>query len=105
MRGKTVRRRATANGILLRLYIAGDGPNSTEARANLQAFLTRDPERTVTLEVIDVLVRPDEGLRDAVVVTPTLIRVRPPPERRIIGNLRDRTPLLTALVWGGEDHE
>ena len=38
-----------------------------------------------------------DALADRVVVTPTLIKVSPPPQARLIGDLSDAVNLLTAL--------
>lgn len=84
----------------LRLYVAGSGPNSTAALHNLRAFLVRHQELAVELEVIDVLQEPLRGFADGIVVTPTLVRSRPAPERRIIGSLREPLTLLAALDLG-----
>jgi circadian clock protein KaiB len=92
-----VKARARHGSLSLRLYVAGDSPNSAMAKRHLQAALAPLPEGSVTLEVVDVLVEPERSSRDGVLVTPTLIRVAPPPERRLIGNLRDRSALLAGL--------
>ena len=83
--------------IRVRLYVADDAPNSVLARANLKAALALFPERAVDVEIIDVVADPERGLRDAVLVTPMLVKVEPAPERRILGNLTDRATLLGAL--------
>jgi circadian clock protein KaiB len=81
----------------LRLYVAGDAPNSLAARANLRALLSAHPELAVRFEVIDVLAEPEQGERDNVLVTPTLIRRAPLPERRVIGNLQNHWAVRAAL--------
>jgi circadian clock protein KaiB len=81
----------------LRLYVAGTSPNSVQARSNLRAALATSPQTMVNLEVIDVLVHPERGLQDSILVTPTLIRLAPAPEQRVIGNLHDRGALLAGL--------
>lgn len=83
--------------LVLRLYVAGDSPNSVRARENLRAAMAGLPTEEVSLELVDVLRDPERALLDAVLVTPTLIRVAPEPERRVIGNLHDRTVLLAGL--------
>jgi circadian clock protein KaiB len=83
--------------LILRLYIAGDSPNSVRARDNLRAAIADHPQQDVSVELVDVLEDPQRALRDAVLVTPTLIRVAPAPERRVIGNLHDRSILLAGL--------
>jgi circadian clock protein KaiB len=81
----------------LRLYVAGASPNSTLAVANLRAALGGVSEHRVELEIVDILEDPDRGLRDAVVLTPMLVRLEPLPERRVLGSLGDRAVLLSVL--------
>ena len=83
--------------VRITLYVAGDGPNSVAARTHLQAALTDFPGHAVEVEIVDVIEEPHRGLRDGVLATPMLIRRAPPPERRILGNLRDRDMLLALL--------
>jgi circadian clock protein KaiB len=84
----------------LRLYVAGDGPNAVAARRNLDAFLAQYPDHEVHLEIIDVLLHPERGLADGVLVTPLLVKVEPAPERRVVGNLQDATALVAGLGFG-----
>ena len=80
----------------LRLYIA-DGPNSVAALANLKTALAEHPDHQVHLEVIDVMVDPDRGFSDGVLVTPMLVKLAPHPERRVLGTLVNRHLLFVAL--------
>jgi len=86
----------------IRLFIAGESPNSLAAQRNLQRVLKANPSLSAELEIVDVLKEPELGLRANVLVTPTLVKLTPPGERRIIGNLND-TGALVALL--GVDHE
>ena len=79
------------------LYVASDGPNSVAARTHLKAALDAFPGHPIEVEIVDVVEEPDRGLHDGVLVTPMLIRYAPPPEKRILGNLRDRALLLALL--------
>lgn len=81
----------------VRLYVAGEAPNSVAAVANLRAALALHPDREAEIEIIDVLRAPERGLRDGVLVTPMLVRVEPAPERRVLGSLGHRATLLAAL--------
>jgi circadian clock protein KaiB len=83
--------------VRVRLYLAGGSPNSTAAAANLRAVLAQFGEHRIDLEIIDVLVDPDRGLNDGILVTPMLVKLEPPPERRLLGSLRDRRALLEVL--------
>ncbi len=79
------------------LYVAGDGPNSTLALANLNAVCRSRLKESHSIDVIDVFRDPDRAIRDRVFMTPTLIKLSPQPTIKIIGNLSDRAPLLRAL--------
>ena len=78
-----------ARGLVLRLYVAGASPNSLTAIANLKAMEARYPTARFELEIVDILQDPRRALTDAVLVTPTLLKLSPPPTCRILGNLRD----------------
>ena len=83
--------------LILRLYVAGDAPNSTRARANLRRLLSEVDPRNYRLEVIDCLNEPMRALNDGVLVTPTLVRVQPPPERTVVGTLSALDHVADAL--------
>jgi circadian clock protein KaiB len=91
------RGRSGTPGLSLRLYVAGDAPNSATALFNLRIALAQLALVNVELEVVDVLREPARGLLDGVLVTPTLLRVAPLPERRVVGNLREQAALLSVL--------
>jgi circadian clock protein KaiB len=80
-----------------RLYIAGDSPNSTLAVSNLNALSQKHLADRHEIEIVDVLVQPKRALADGVVLTPTLVKVSPPPIRKIIGNLSQVQTTLVAL--------
>ncbi len=86
-----------ADPIVVRLYVARESPNSVLAKANLDDAIALLVRGAVSVELVDVLRDGERALRDGVLVTPTLIRTAPLPERRMIGNLRDRGGLLAAL--------
>ena len=83
--------------VVLRLYVAGDAPNSARARVNLRRLLDAvDPSR-YRLEVIDCLEEPLRALCDGVLVTPTLMRVEPPPPQVVVGTLSALDRVADAL--------
>lgn len=93
----TDRKRKDQEQMVLRLYVAGDAPNSTRARANLRRLLSDvDPSRYM-LEVIDCLDMPLRALEDGVLVTPTLMRVRPEPQQVVVGTLSALDRVAEAL--------
>jgi circadian clock protein KaiB len=84
-----------------RLYVAGDGPHSTQAIANLRALChERLPER-YEIEIVDVLRDPQRALDDHVMLTPMLVKLSPVPIRRIVGSLSRLEPVLEALGLTG----
>ena len=89
----------------VRLYVAGASPNSTAAISNLRALLERHAPDSAELELVDVLMRPEDGLRAGILVTPTMVKLDPLPERRIVGNLRDTQALLSVLGLSEGDSE
>lgn len=80
-----------------RLYVAGNGPNSSQARANLIA-LCRDhlPERH-QIEIVDVMKDPKRALTDHIFMTPTLVILAPLPVRTIVGTLSNKQVVLHTL--------
>ena len=82
---------------VFRLYLAGGAPNSVRALANLYAICRKHFPESHRIEVIDVLKEPMRALSEAILVTPTVVKVSPAPELQIIGNLSDEEEVLRAL--------
>ena len=82
---------------LLRLFIAGNGPNSKQAVANLRLLCQQHLNGRCTIEVVDVVKDFQAAVRDNILVTPALILVAPRPSVIVLGNLSDRQKLLLAL--------
>lgn len=88
---------ATRAALELRLYVAGNAPNSRLAVANVKALCDAHFASAHALEIVDLLVEPFRALADGIVVTPTLLRVWPEPVQRVIGNLSDADMVLHTL--------
>jgi len=84
----------------LRLFVAGESPDSITAIANLQALFPDDERPDVEIEIVDVEREPARAARDRVVVTPTLLKGSPHPTCRILGNLKHGDALLQLLGVG-----
>jgi circadian clock protein KaiB len=84
--------------LLLRLYVAGNAPNSLRAIANVKALCDEHFATRHELEIIDLLKHPKRALADGIIVTPTLLKLSPLPVQRVIGNLNDTSQVLSALV-------
>jgi circadian clock protein KaiB len=80
-----------------RLYIAGEAPNSARAAANLAALCRVHLLDLHEIEVVDVFREPRRALADGIFMTPTLVRLAPPPARRIVGTLSQTEAVLIAL--------
>ncbi|MEH2026045.1 circadian clock protein KaiB [Nostoc sp.] len=82
---------------VLKLYVAGNTPNSVRALKTLKDILEQEFEGVYALKVIDVLKSPQLAEEDKILATPTLAKILPPPVRRIIGDLSDRERVLIGL--------
>jgi len=82
---------------ILKLYVAGNTPNSMRALKTLRNILETEFLGVYALKVIDVLKNPQLAEEDKILATPTLAKILPPPVRRIIGDLSDRERVLIGL--------
>ncbi|MBL9186663.1 MAG: circadian clock KaiB family protein [Opitutaceae bacterium] len=80
-----------------RLYVAGDSPNSAQAKMNLERLCREHLPDRHHIDVIDVLSEPERAIKDKVLITPTLLKLEPRPVRTIIGNLGNSLVVLQAL--------
>jgi circadian clock protein KaiB len=82
---------------ILKLYVAGNTPNSIRALKTLNNILETEFQGVYALKVIDVLKNPQLAEEDKILATPTLAKILPPPVRKIIGDLSDRERVLIGL--------
>jgi circadian clock protein KaiB len=82
---------------LLKLFITGHTSRSERAVANIRRICEEELSDSYELVVIDVLEIPQLAEEEKILATPTLIRVLPPPIRRIIGDLSDYEKVFRAL--------
>ena len=82
---------------VLKLYVAGNTPNSVRALKTLKNILEQEFQGVYALKVIDVMKNPQLAEEDKILATPTLAKVLPPPVRKIIGDLSDRERVLIGL--------
>jgi circadian clock protein KaiB len=87
----------TGAPIVMRLFVAGQGPNSVQAVANLKAICRQYLDNNYSLEVIDTLEDPLRALADGVLITPTLVKMSPKPSIKVVGNLSGKSAVLLAL--------
>ncbi len=80
-----------------RLYVAGEGPNSVEAIANLTALCREHLPERHEIEIVDVVKQQGRALADGVMLTPLLVKLAPAPTLKIIGTLSASGSVLHAL--------
>lgn len=79
------------------LFVAGDGLNSARAIANLNAICQAYLPDRHAIEIVDVYQHPERALADAIFMTPTLVKLAPASEIKIVGTLSDVPIVLQAL--------
>jgi len=82
---------------LLKLYVAGATPNSTQAIMNLKKVCDEHLKGRYDLEVIDIYQQPVLAKGDQIIAAPTLIKKLPLPLRRFIGSMADTERILVGL--------
>lgn len=81
----------------LRLYVAGQTPNSLTAFANLKKICEEHLAGKYRIEVIDLLENPKLARGDQILALPTLVRKLPEPVKKIIGDLSNTERVLVGL--------
>lgn len=81
----------------LRLYIAGQTPNSVAAIANLRRICEERLQGRYRIEIVDLLEKPQLARGDQIIAIPTLVRKLPAPVKKIIGNLSIAERALVGL--------
>ena len=72
---------------VLRLFIAGITPRSTEALAHLKELCEAHLAGRYDLEVIDVYQQPERARTEQIVAVPTLVKLAPLPRSVLVGDL------------------
>jgi circadian clock protein KaiB len=86
---------------VFRLFVAGNESNSSQARANLARLCAEHLNGRYKIDVVDVLKEATSAHKNNVLVTPTLILVKPLPKVTLLGNLNDATQVFAALRLSG----
>ena len=81
------------------LYISGASPRSKRALANVKEICEKHLKGRYDLKVVDIFQSPAQLESDHIVAAPTLIRKKPLPVRRFIGNnLFDKDKQISELA-------
>jgi circadian clock protein KaiB len=81
---------------LLTLFVTGESVRSQRAVATLRRLCDSLRDRC-ELTIVDVLERPQLAEDERILATPTVIRRRPLPPRRVIGDLSDPEKVIQWL--------
>jgi circadian clock protein KaiB len=82
----------------LTLFVSGASDLSARAITNATQLCDVHLSGRHRLSVVDVHVGAAAAMRSRVLATPTLVRHRPLPPRKIVGDLSDTAAVLLALV-------
>ena len=82
---------------ILRLFVTGATPHSMLAVKNLKAICEQYLAGSCSLEIIDIYQQPERVELEQIIAAPTLIKIKPGPVRRLIGDLSDTPRVLAAL--------
>ena len=82
---------------VLRLYITGATPRSTQAVLNIRKICEEYLRGRYDLEVIDMYQQPILAEGEQIIAAPTLIKKLPQPLRRFIGDLSNIDRILVGL--------
>ena len=85
------------NKYVLRLYIAGQTPKSSQAITNIKKVCDEHLKGRYKLEVIDIYQQPTLAEGEQIVAVPTLVKKLPLPLRRFIGTMADQERILMGL--------
>ncbi len=92
---KTTRR--TSARYELKLYTTGATPRSMRAIVNLVALLSKRLAGRYRLQIVDLYDRPEDAEGAQVVAIPTLVKLKPGPERRLVGDMSDEPRICEVL--------
>lgn len=81
----------------LRLYVTGSTPRSAEAIANLRALCDEYLANHYRLEIVDIYQQPAAAFDEQIIAAPTLVKNKPKPIQRLIGDLSNRERVVSAL--------
>jgi circadian clock protein KaiB len=82
---------------VLRLYVTGMTPKSTQAIANVQKLCGKHLAGCHELKVIDIYQQPKLAKGEQIIATPTLVKKLPPPLRKLVGDMSDTERFLVGI--------
>ena len=82
---------------LLRLFVSGFTPRSHRAIDSLRSLCERHLAGRYRIEVVDLYQSPGLARDEQIIAVPTLLKVLPRPQRRVIGDLSHVDKVLHSL--------
>src|SRR4030067_2561212 len=82
---------------VLRLYVAGMTPKSTQAIANVKRICNEHLAGRYELDVIDIYQQPKLAKGEQIIAAPTLIKKLPLPLRRLIGDMSETESVFVGI--------
>ena len=82
---------------VLRLYVTDATPKSARAIVNARRILEEHLPGQYSLEILSIAEHVAQATQDQIICAPTLLRLAPPPARRIIGDMSDVARVLKGL--------
>ena len=89
--------------ILFKIYVAGLSTRNKDLIATFREVCSGRLDEQYQVQIIDILKNPAEAESKKILATPTIIREKPYPEKRIIGDFRETSKSQQALDFLIED--
>lgn len=81
----------------LRLYVTGQTPRSLASVENLKRLCEKYLKGRFDLEVVDIYQQPALAAEGQIIAAPTVIKLMPPPLRRLVGDFSDSERVVLGL--------
>lgn len=94
---KKAQKQANPEAYLLKLYVTGATSKSLRAIANIKRICEKHLAGQYSLEVIDIYQRPALAKEEQIIAAPTLVKCRPMPLKRWIGDISNSERVLAGL--------
>jgi circadian clock protein KaiB len=92
-----VREEAKIEKYLLRLYVTGQTFRSMRSIENVRGICEKHLKGRYDLEVIDIYQQPALAAEGQIIAAPTVIKSRPLPLRRLVGDFSNQSRVLAGL--------
>ncbi len=94
---QTEDRRAQHDAYLFTLYVAGTTPRSARAIVNVRAICEEHLAGHYQLQIVDITNQGKLAMREQIVAVPLLVRERPLPIVRFVGDMSDKARIVAGL--------